>query len=1220
MLNSNENSNLFEEKVEINYDTLPIVLIDCSGSTMGSVFQYENDAICQILKNRNIKQCRLMYWSSNTYYYVVNDIVTITSGNHFISNVCHIHYSGTCLIPALDKIPNNWYHNDTTTDMYIVTDGEIGDEPSNKLKELLNKWNIKISILTVSISHTNYITQNIGIGGRIYNSLKKSGLINDLREFICVNKHHGPENPYQNLYNPDFLEGLVPYKNQYFSIEKLSQFLQYMDNIIQSMDSNSDNYRVELDRISYDLIVTLKHLTHGHSPTIKNNMIQLFSQLFIDTPLEINIGVRFKGEAENDNTMSCTFEEYRNKRDKLFKRGYDAITNSLKNNITTNYQDTYITFPIKTIKGDYVIVEVTDSQVKDDIVLGLATYQNAGVKIGKYVLPVLPGEKHQFDTYKYMCFRQWIRANYSQMYNLNAPDDMVMYVFLADMLKVYLKSENLNISVSLGLLVNVMLSRARFGSGGVLEKDYLLKGNPPAPVNGPAEDILRIFNKTMKLLNYPSMRPYTMWFGVIAMSGDINLIKSQYKFCIDDIKYDFPDIPLDNLKETLKYFYQIMASKFEHSLIVKDNKKIIREFDMELDYTCILTLEDTSDVGGYIIKPHNLTPKVKCNPRFVISKEGLEQMKISSPYPKCPICKIPLKYETSFCQILSKHDEEQLKLRENEDAFKFDETLSQRNNNLYMPTRHNVIINKEDIDNMKNDDALFPIDIFDFEPSFIKDINFINIRNKMNGNVINITDSTSFKEAVNEKYSFLNKISYDNCVIAGGFCRSILLNQIVNDIDFFFYGLDDESFKMSLDLLIYELTSALNEEYPNMLYTFLYKPRYNVVEMLCFDNLSKKEISNNIIVAYKNILECYKKVSDCYKYLILAGDDKEIPKYLKEQHDKYHSMMRQFATENDGHYTDINNIKLLENFANIEFDHMSLKTYRTNINGIKNYGKDLVDLISKITINLDLKHKIQFIVRPNSTKESILKDFDISASKVMFDGNIVSMTNSCAFAYKSMYNYIQEDKYSDIYYERLIKYFNYGFNILAPSYDLTNLNNPQELPSIQQSSVELDIVEHKTENKVMSQEELNRVKNMWNNIHCDIDKVIDNKRIIVNGLKQMSLQKKGQFKKSGMYESSGLYTSITIDYDLFNDDKKPVDELSSDDKKDLELKESTLLTEKFRSLLFNIIVMEMIDDQLVNIHTNNSNNYQCIADEFDVVYEDRIEHSRIKQNMQELEN
>lgn len=1222
MSNSNNNNianSLFEDKVPITYDDCPIVLIDCSGSTVGRIFVYENDAICTILNNRGITKGHLMYWSSGNEYRVINEVVEFTSGKQLIDkHTVGLNFSRTDIEPALNRIPTMWYHNDNKTDIYIVTDGEICDNPSNKLKEIMSLHNVNITIITVCAGKNNYLISNVNAGGRIFDCLRNSKLLAHMREFMCINDYHKPDNPYCNLFNPELLEGLVPFRQQYFRIDRLNIFIDYISNIIDTFDVNSENYEVQLNRLSYDLIVTLKHLTHGASPVIKNHMIMLFSQLFIDTPLEINIGNRFRGEANNDNVMTCTFEEYRDKRAKLFDRGYEDITTSLKNNVTNNYQHTFHTFPLKTNDGDYVIIQVNNGQVCKPVTLGMATYENAGFKIDNYVFPVLPAEKHNYHLYKYMCLRQWIRANYSQIYNISAPDDTLMYLFMGDILKVYLKTDDDKIRSSLSALLKVMLSRARYGSGGMLETTYLLKGNPPCPVTSTPDKMPNILQDVINRLEFSNIKPFTLWYGMMVATGDKDLIKCQYQYCKNDINNDFPDVNINFDNDmSFSYFMDRFASVFDHKVTILDYKRQTSSFDVDLDYTCILTLDDTTDTGGWGIKPHKLSSRVTCNPRFVISEEGFLNMKQNTSHPKCPLCRTNITYENSFCKVLSKKEEDEIKLNEEKNQLSFDYQLNNRYHNLYSSDRHNMVITKDMISYYKNKNTLIPIDTLDFEPNFLKDTDVTNIRHKMNGTVINVMTTQKF---VREMYPFLNQISYDNLAIAGGFCRSILLNQPVNDIDFFFYDLDELQAQKRINTLVNELIDNINKQHDNMVYTFLHKPKFNVVEMLCFQNIGKKTISNEVMSAYKNIIECQHKLASYYKYLKMMENEEEISDIWKQHHKNHYCTLRGFALNNNGHYMNIDDIRVLETYANIKHDDMiSNIKYDITYENIEKYGKDLTKLLNKITMNIELKYKIQIIVRPNSTMESIMHDFDMPACKVLFDGKTVYMTESSHFAYKYMYNYLDLDNYSDFYYKRLVKYFDNGFNILAPDDDarLMNKNNPTFIAVSDDSDDDARIMNGPTMNddsdddideyvnvmvnnterrKKLSKD--NKSIQLWDNLLVDNGKLIDNITIITDKL--VLINNDGTIiNTDGMYGSlsDGMYNSMTNDlgnYAFKDDDTENVDE-------------PTLITQQLKNLLLTIIRIEMLDNESVDIYTTSENKID-IEKYFDVKLHDKIKH------------
>lgn len=55
-----------------------------------------------------------------------------------------------------------------------------------------------------------------------------------------------------------------------------------------------------------------------------------------------------------------------------------------------------------------------------------------------------------------------------------------------------------------------------------------------------------------------------------------------------------------------------------------------------LDYSCVITLNDVSKEGGFVIKQH-VGPAGQCSPVVVLSQTGLDQM-LASPHCACPFC------------------------------------------------------------------------------------------------------------------------------------------------------------------------------------------------------------------------------------------------------------------------------------------------------------------------------------------------------------------------------------------------------------------------------------------------------------------------------------------------------------------------------------------------------------------------------------------------------
>ena len=103
-------------------------------------------------------------------------------------------------------------------------------------------------------------------------------------------------------------------------------------------------------------------------------------------------------------------------------------------------------------------------------------------------------------------------------------------------------------------------------------------------------------------------------------------------------------------------------------------------------------------------------------------------------------------------------------------------------------------------------------------------------------------------------------------------------------------------------------------------------------------------------------------------------------------------------------------------------------------------GISIVNNGNTITMILD-GAIIQFILRLYNTKSSILHGFDLGSSAVGFDGKNVYFTTLSKFCYENMVNIIDCTRRSTTYEHRLIKYFNYGFDIIMPNFDITQLSS-----------------------------------------------------------------------------------------------------------------------------------------------------------------------------------
>jgi hypothetical protein len=123
-----------------------------------------------------------------------------------------------------------------------------------------------------------------------------------------------------------------------------------------------------------------------------------------------------------------------------------------------------------------------------------------------------------------------------------------------------------------------------------------------------------------------------------------------------------------------------------------------------------------------------------------------------------------------------------------------------------------------------------------------------------------------------------------------------------------------------------------------------------------------------------------------------------------------------------------------------------IRYIRQTIYHRKDY-RNIVVTISNNVINIDIYDakfgrkigkymKIQIIMRLYTSISEILHGFDLGASAVGFDGKTTYFTTLSKFAYLNMANIVDTTRRSTSYEYRLIKYFNYGFDIVLPNLNI----------------------------------------------------------------------------------------------------------------------------------------------------------------------------------------
>jgi len=1048
------------ELIVTEIDQCPIVMIDNSGSTSdtystqyikdkiknleekystdafkcndnNNILQYEFCAIHQLLKNQGVKECNLMVWNSSVYSTDTKITLDELEKRSIMTRIT----GGTNVFNALQNIPADWFKKDCKNDIYIVTDGYTSGSLHAKeiLKDLIHK-NCRIYIITVETNEYDYINTNISAGNQFYKTIRDSKSTGYVKKFISYNKKHvitdKEDNPFVSFSNPDVKLGYSPFKDHVFRTDKIIDFIQYINKMIKEEKPN-------IIKLAHELTMTLYHFTKGKSIIIQTGIINLFADLFKDTDQFTSIRELFISEVDNHSKgMSNTFQDYRNNRNNFFQKAQLALFNDTKKSITYGNTLSYVSFITNTKSGDYLF-EYKPEDVNGTVYINDQSYKNSSVKMADYVVPVIPQDINLDDNIYDQCTRQWARTNYAHKYGVNVASDDILYMICADFLRVYLSDSSQNFKKTYRGLARVMLDRKRYGTS-IKEWDYLKDDNPPAPVVGDQQKIYKILKNAAKYIGLEKIHPMTFWYGVISAFNNDELKKSQFTFCQDGLIED--GIHKDDILIYLK-------NK------VKPLKSITISQGISYDYTCLISLEDTSETGGYVIKPYNVTDSIICYNRSVMDKESFMEYKKDGL--KCPITGKLL--PTDHYIEVGPEKEELKKINK-------DVEIPELNEKYYHKDSHHVIkvdqswIQKEiTVDNIKT------IDEYDFEvPSY--SVEDPLIKSGLGNKKLTITTSKEFKENAFQRFPFLKGIKFDNVCLAGGFCRSVLLKQQLKDLDFFFYGKDHyKSFRNTLDNII----DVMNETYQktNIKFIHLYKPDFNVYELIvvkdpanylteeftldnykAYDFRTLRKFDQKLVIdPIKNQVKVMNNKWDAGLKLDTTLDKKimedEIARYkqLKEQKDQEVKKVQEEQNKEDDINDNQDNDKDDEDSSDEEETYMPKEVFLKML-GEKMESTDFNNYFEDGDKHgIKMLHRVQFIMVEYEKINDIFHHFDMYPSRVAFDGDKVYMTDKSAYAFKYMINVVNENNYSQLFGVRLKKYLDYGFNIIAPELDLEKI-------------------------------------------------------------------------------------------------------------------------------------------------------------------------------------
>lgn len=623
-------------------NNIPIILVDASGSvTLDFKGMQVFDKMKNIIMGLNHEKVRLIFWNSSIpekeffkggiyrLPFVVNRDTINQTFRHVQQKI-----DGYCLtFPhlAFENIPDDWINDKDMTKIYFITDGQIvggGSFSVRSLKDSLGRQitrlfekhnNIQLNIITVEprvVDLTVKETTLTAAGCDVYEVISNGHLTKFITKFTSYTLNN--ENGFTHINKNVPPAGFVPYCDKYFSILKVGDFIGYIMGEIEKSQTEDEQLQ-----IVQNLSATLAVLTKDKQRTIVDGIINTFCGLFKNTiiePLFARMILTESIQKENEGTATI-YAAYRSQLKDLFKKADELLVGNAKNALGIGNH--FVTYPMygKIIVGNYRIIDKNISHQGK-------VYHNGAIEVGKQIVPVIPLQ-YTSSPMNEQCLRQWTRSIVSRVDNVGAMDDEVIYIVLGNVLRVVLSDVDDEIKNSYRMLGTIMLKKKRLTTD-TTELSRLETGELPMDNRGNIDSFNRFMNVVMSKLNI-KLPPLTLWYAICLAMNNEQMITRQLIHCADEITATFAGI---NAKELL-----IHLKTTEH--VPKITVERIRD-EMTLDYSCLITMDDTSNVGGYRFLPHQSIAHTQCCPQNVLSEVGYGQLIAQAETSVCPICYVRL--------------------------------------------------------------------------------------------------------------------------------------------------------------------------------------------------------------------------------------------------------------------------------------------------------------------------------------------------------------------------------------------------------------------------------------------------------------------------------------------------------------------------------------------------------------------------------------------------
>ena len=947
---------------DLPINEIPIFLIDVSGST-DSLFQKGKISFNPAIEKPKCKLTVMEYEFDlalsicDKFKYEKAHVITWSTKaelfeNQTIKNIQRIKKKsnsngGTELKCGLKLIKDEFFDKNTITKIIIITDGEISDNNTVICNQLNELSKHNICIEIIAVETNKNDYSNANVS--VGNAIYRMIKNNNMTRL--VNKfsvYNANEIEFINFSNPRVKDGFIPYYDNMFSITDLKHFIEHINQSIKEiMENNDDTLKFRIIKFVQNLSLSLYHITKNQSHQYQLSMVELFCNMFKDTEHYASVRSILLNEVNNHIV------------------GKASTYQELRKERHTKIENTNIDLMINTEKA---ICGNDDNlnQIKYSFLLMDNDNKHLVIESNDDILSDI---KLGFTTYKNASAKienycvpvmfnflnnssaalQWMKFNYSRKINISISNEHIYYYLLCD---AHLVRNNQQLSKIYDKYITCALNDTKYGSQ-VTILGEMKKNKSIAIPYGILHDATKYYNHNIK----PLVLYYMICNKYLLSHLDNNqfVIDSLRKYCEKDIMNELNLESIDNWDD--------INEKLES--IYNDNVQIIQHNSIEKN----------------ILLPHKyLNLDFDCSGKNAInSDDGLA----------CDVCNCKISY-TKF-----------------EKTIDIPNLSNIKDNYIFNLKKH---IDLGLLDGMPNNKL---INVENFESDYDSfSVNNTMIIDPISNSRLKIKSQEEFLQYVNLKYPFLKNVDMTNVALCGGFVRSILLKQQMKDFDFFFYGLENEQkYVERVKTLTTNVMKSLKDANDKLKFAFFYKPLFNVLEMICYEdpsNFIQEDYTLEFFDKYTfKSMKKYKARDVVQKVQNDVNDSDN-----DSDNDSNHSDDSDDSNDSDDSDDQIEN--------NLNNNHEVDKKYYFE-DGDKN--------------GIKMIHRMQFIMCKYETIFDIFKSFDMFPSQTAFDGSRVHFTEKSLMSFQYMINEINMHGGTSLIKHRSSKYFKYGFSIVFPNTD-----------------------------------------------------------------------------------------------------------------------------------------------------------------------------------------